>query len=192
MSTINATEIKKGMTIKFNNELYEVTDYDHITPGNWRAMIQAKMRNLKTNSTLEYRFRSSDRIEVMLIEMTPSEYLYQKGSSYIFMNTQNYEEISISQELLKEKTKYLSANQSIMLVYCDGNLIDVQLPITVDLKITETSPPLKTATITNVSKSATLETGLVVQVPAFIEQGEVVRVDTRDGRYMERVRPVRD
>ena len=188
MPTINATEIKKGITIKFNNELYEVLDYEHITPGNWRAMIQVKMRNIKTDSTLEYRFRSSDRVEHMLIEKLPAEYLYQKGPSFIFMNTENYEEITVPEEAMQDKTKYLVSNLSVMIIYCDDTLINVQLPITVDLKITETDPPLKTATITNVSKPATVETGLVVQVPAFVKQGETIRIDTRDGKYIERVK----
>lgn len=187
MATINATEIKKGMTIKFEGELYEIVDYDHVTPGNWRAMVQAKMRKLKTNNTMEYRFRASDRVEVMPVELRPTEYLYQKGTNFIFMNNENYEEISLSQDVLKDKTKYMTPNMTVMLVYCDGNLLDVQLPINVDMKITETDPPLKTATITNVSKPAILETGLVVQVPAFVEKGEVIRIDTRDGKYVERV-----
>jgi elongation factor P len=187
MGEINATEIKKGMRIKFDNELYEVLEYEHIAPGNWRAMVQVKLRNLKTTNTTEYRFRSTDRVQVMMIEQTPAEYLYQKDTFYIFMNTETYEEVSIEQGLLKEKTRYLKENQSVMLTYCEGVLIDVQLPITVDLKIVETAPPLKTATITNVSKPATLETGLVVQVPSFIQQDEVIRIDTRDGRYVERV-----
>ncbi|MFH1231559.1 MAG: elongation factor P [Planctomycetota bacterium] len=188
MSTINATELKKGMTIKFQGELYEVTDYDHITPGNWRAMMQVKMRNIKTNSTFEYRFRSSDRVEQMAIEQLPVEYLYQKGSLIVFMNTENYEEVSVPAEFVGNKIKYFSSNLPVMLIYCDGSLINVQLPVTVDLKIIETDPPLKTATITNVFKSATLETGLVVQVPAFVEKGEIIRIDTRDNSYVERVK----
>lgn len=188
MSTINATEIKKGMVIKFNNELYVVADYDHVTPGNWRAMMQVKMRNVKTGSTLEYRFRSVDKVEQLSVELKPADYLYQKGNFFVFMSTENYEEISIALDALKDKAKYMKENQSVMLAYCDGGLIDVQLPVTVDLKITETTPPLKTATITNVAKPAIMETGLVVQVPAFIEQGETIRVDTRDGSYVERVK----
>lgn len=189
MSVINATEIKKGMTIKFNNELYEVLDYDHITPGNWRAMIQAKMRNIKTNSTLEYRFRSSERVEQMAIEQLQVEYMYQKGSSIVFMNTENYEEVSVPEKIVGDKAKYFSSNLSVILIYCDGFLINIQLPVTVDLKIIETDPPLKSATITNVFKAATLETGLVIQVPAFVEQGEIIRIDTRDNSYVERVKP---
>ncbi len=188
MSTINATDIKKGMIIKFNNDLYEVADYDHVTPGNWRAMMQVKMRSVKTGSTLEYRFRSVDKVEQLSVELRPVDYLYQKGNFFVFMSTENYEEVSINLDVLKDKAKYMKENLSVMLVYCDEGLIDVQLPVTVDLKITDTTPPLKTATITNVSKPATMETGLVVQVPAFIELGETIRIDTRDGRYVERVK----
>ena len=182
------SEFRTGAAIRFNNDIWIITEFHHVTPGNWRAMMQVKMRSVKTGSTLEYRFRSVDKVEQMAVEVKPADYLYQKGNFFVFMSTENYEEISISLDVLKEKAKYMKENQSVMLVYCDGGLIDVQLPVTVDLKITETTPPLKTATITNVSKPATMETGLVVQVPAFIELGETIRIDTRDGRYVERVK----
>ena len=188
MGIINSTEIKNGMTIKFNNELYEVLEYDHVTPGNWRAMIQVKMRNIKPGSTLENRFRANDRVEQMVIETRPAEYMYEKGPQMVFMSTETYEEISITKEVLGEKVKYLIPNLPVSLIYIEGSLVNVQLPMSVDLKIVETSPIMKTATITNVSKPAIMETGFVVQVPAFIQQGEVIKVDTRDGQYVERAK----
>ena len=185
---INATEIKKGIIIKFDNELYEVVDYQHVTPGNWRAMVQTKLRNIKTNNVKEHRFRSSDRMEVITIEQVPVEFLYQKGEEYVFMNQTNYEEITLSQEVLSESAVYLRPNLEVLLNYYDGAPVGIQLPVTVDLKIIETAPPLKTATITNVYKPATCENGLVVPVPPFVETGETIRVDTRDGHYVERVK----
>ncbi|MBI4712173.1 MAG: elongation factor P [Planctomycetes bacterium] len=187
MSIINATEIRKGIIIKFNNELYEVAEYNHVAPGNWRAMVQAKLRNIKTGSIAENRFRSTDRVEVVMMEAVPAQYSYQKGKTFVFMNSSTYEEIDVDEAFLRDKQKYLLPDEEVMLQYCDGELLNVQLPITVNLKITQTAPALKTATITNVSKPATLETGLVIQVPAFVQQDEVVKVDTRDGRYIERV-----
>jgi len=188
MGIINSTEIKVGMTIKWENELYEVLDYDHVTPGNWRAMMQVKMRNIKTNSTTEYRFRANDRVEQMSIDARPADYMYTKGNLVVFMSTENYEEISLEKEVLKEGLKYLTPNLAVLLIYCDGDLINVQLPLNIEMKIVDTAPPLKTATITNMAKPATLESGLVVQVPAFIESGEIIKIDTRDGKYIERVK----
>lgn len=186
MSIINATEIRKGIIIKFNNDLCEVVEYNHVAPGNWRAMVQAKLKNIKTGSIAENRFRSTDRVEVIQMEAVQAQFSYQKGTNFIFMDSSTYEEITVNEELLKDKQKYLMPDLEVMLQYCNGELLNVQLPITVALKIIQTAPALKTATITNVSKPATLETGLVIQVPAFVQEGEVVKVDTRDGRYMER------
>jgi len=124
----------------------------------------------------------------MAIDAIPAEYSYDKGTASIFINTENYEEIPLEKSIIKDKLPYLTSNQPVLLVYCDGFLINVQLPMNVELKIVETSPTLKTATITNVAKPAVMETGLVVQVPAFVEQGEVIKVDTRDGSYIERVK----
>lgn len=185
---INATEIKKGIIIKLDNELYEVVNYQHITPGNWRAMVQSKLRNIKTNSTKEQRFRSTDRIEVINVEQVPAEFLYKQGNDYIFMNHTNYEEITLTQEILGDAVAYFTSNLELLINYYEGAPVGVQLPMTVDLKVTQTAPPLKTATITNVHKPATLENGLVVPVPSFVETGETIRIDTRDGHYVERVK----
>ncbi len=187
MSMISATEIRTGIIIKFNNELHEVVDYTHVAPGNWRAMVQAKMRNLKTDNTTEYRFRSSDKVEHMTVEGVPAQFSYQKGDGFVFMNSATYDEIHVNKELIGHKADYLMAGLEVTLYYCEEAVIEVRLPVTVDLKITQTDPPLKTATITNVNKPATLETGLVVNVPAFIEIGEVIKVDTRDNSYVGRV-----
>ncbi|MFA5794578.1 MAG: elongation factor P [Candidatus Brocadiia bacterium] len=187
MPMISATEIRNGIIIKFNNELHEVVDYTHVAPGNWRAMVQAKMRNLKTNKTTENRFSSSDKVEHMMVEGIPAQFSYKKGNEFVFMNSENYEEIHVDKELLGTKAPYLIGGLEVTLYYCEGSVIEVRLPVTVDLKITQTDPPMKTATITNVNKPATLETGLIVNVPPFIEIGEVIKVDTRDNSYVGRV-----
>ena len=184
---ISATEIRKGMVIKFENQPYVIVDYDHVTPGNWRAMVQVKMRHLKQGSMRDWRFRSEDKIEQIFIEVIPMEYLYAEGDHFVFMNLSTYDQISLSREIMADGIKYLKSNSEVMVNYYEGQAIGIQLPITVDLKVNHTEPGLKGATVTNVYKPATLETGVVVQVPSFIVIGEVIRVDTRDGKYIERV-----
>lgn len=176
------------MFIKLDNEVYEVTEYTHITPGNKRAIIQTKLKSFRNDNTIEERFSSSDKIEVAIIEQVPVEFLYRKGNDYVFMNQNTYEEVILSKDLLGESILYLTPNLELKVNHCDDETIGIVLPVTVDLKIVETEPALKTATITNVHKSAKLETGLTVQVPPFVGQDEIIRVDTRDGKYVERVK----
>ena len=183
---ISATDIRKGIVVKIDNQLYTVTDVMHITPGNWRAIIQCKLKNLKTGSTLEKRFSSGDKIEDVYIEQADMEYLYSDGNSVVLMNHENYEQLQLYKELIGDDIQYLKENTIVKVNFCEGKPIAVQLPFVVELKITETEPPLKGATVTNVYKPAKLETGATVQVPPFIEVGEVIKVDTRDGKYIER------
>lgn len=185
---INATDIKRGMIIKFNDAPCLVLSYEHITPGNKRAMIQAKLRNLKQGNTVEHRFRSGDRLEQVYVDAQPMEYLYQDGEQFIFMNPSTYDQMPLSREVVSEVLPYLKSNIEVTVNYYDNEPISIDLPHTVDLKITQTDPGLKGATVTNVHKPATLETGVVVNVPPFIEQGETIRVDTRTGKYVERVK----
>lgn len=185
---LNATEIRKGMIIKHQDEIYEVLDVQHITPGNWRAMVQTKLRNVKTGSATEYRFRSNDRVEQVLTELKPMEFLYVSGTNFVFMDMTSYEELHLPAEVVGNAVQFMLPNTSVMISYLDGNPVGVQLPTTVDLKVVETEPPLRGATITNQFKPAKLETGLVVQVPSFVERNEIIRVDTRSGEYVERVK----
>lgn len=185
---ISATEIRKGMVIKFEDQPYIIVDYEHIAPGNWRAMVQVKMRRLKQGSVREWRFRSEDKVEQVFVEVVPMEYLYPEGDRFVFMNMATYDQISLAKEIVGDGTKYLKSNIEVLVNYYEGEPISVQLPMTVELKIVGTEPGLKGATVTNVYKTAQLETGAVIQVPPFVQQGEVIRVDTRDGKYIERVK----
>jgi len=185
---ITATQLRAGMLIRHEDELYRVIQVVHITPGNWRGMVQTKMRNLRTGTQTENRFRSEDRVERVSLEEHEMEFLYQQGDEYHFMNTENYEQISLTPEELGDATRFLTPNLRVQIEFFEGRPVGVVLPKTVDLKVIETAPGLKTATVTNVLKPATVETGLVVQVPNFIDVGDVIRVDTESGEYLSRAK----
>ncbi len=185
---IAATQMKRGMTIKLNGELYRVFSTMHITPGNWRGMVQTKLKSLKTGSIIENRFRSEDRVEQAYLETHEMEYLYTDGTDYYFMNTATFEQIHLPMDLLEDSIPYLTANIKIQVEFYEGRPIGIELPPSVVLKVISTEPALRGATVSNVSKPATLETGLVIQVPPFVNEGEVIRVDTAEGKYQERVK----
>ena len=185
---IPATQLRTGMIIKYQNELHRVSQVVHITPGNWRGMVQTKMRRLSTGTQIENRFRSEDKVERVTLEQHEMEFLYQSGDEYHFMNTENYEQLSLDEETLGETAKYLTPNLRVSLEFYESKPMGVELPKTVDLKVTETGPGLKSATVTNALKPATTETGLIVPVPNFIEVGEVIRVDTATGEYLSRAK----
>ncbi len=185
---IAATQIKRGMTIKLNGELYRVFSFQHITPGNWRGMVQTKLKSLKSGSIIEHRFRSEDRIEQAYLETQEVEYLYSDGSDYYFMNTENFEQFHLPADLLEDAVPYLIPNIKLQVEFHEGKTIGVTMPSSVELRVVSTEPALRGATVSNVNKPATLETGLVIQVPPFINEGEHIRVDTNDGKYLERVK----
>jgi elongation factor P len=184
---IQATQLKKGMCIKHANDLYRIVQTQHITPGNWRGMVQTKIRNLKTGAISEHRFRSEDRVERAILDETEMEYLYQDGDMYHFMNNETYEQVGLSAEILGEAVDYLIANIKLAIEFYEGRPVGIELPITVEMKVVETEPGIKGASVSNVGKPAKMETGLVVQVPAFINEGDVIRIDTATGSYIERV-----
>ncbi len=183
---IPATQMRPGMIIKHNNELHAVFSVEHRTPGNLRAFIQAKLRNLRTGAMFEHRFRSPDPIERVVVDEIPMEFLYNDGDDYYFMNTENYEQTHLKRDTLGDAVEYLTANLQITVSFFDGVAVGIELPQTVELTVIETEPGLKSATASSVTKPATLETGLVVQVPPFINEGEKIRVDTAEGAYLSR------
>ena len=183
---IPATQLRPGMVIKHNNDLHSVFSVEHRTPGNLRAFIQAKLRNLRTGAMFEHRFRSGDPVDKITVDEVKMEYLYQDGDSYVFMNMENYEQLYLGRDILGDAVDYLTANLQISVEFFDSKPVGVELPQTVELKIVQTEPGLKSATASSVTKPATTETGLVVQVPAFINEGEVIRVDTSEGAYLSR------
>lgn len=183
---ITATQLRPGMVVKFNNELHTVFRTEHRTPGNLRGFVQAKMRNLRTGAMIEHRFSSEDKVEKASLDEHEMEYLYDDGEYYYFMNTETFEQMHLTKDLLGEATEYLVPNLKVKVQFYEGKPISVELPPTVDLTVVETEPGLKGATVSNVTKPAKLETGLVVQVPPFIVEGEKIRVSTTEGAYLER------
>lgn len=184
---MKATLLRAGMIIKHEGDLFAVYSVDHRTPGNKRAAMQTKMRNLRTGSMIDYRFRAEDSIEKVTVDEIDFEYLYSDGEGHHFMNTENYEQMALQNDIVGDSKDYLIANMPVKIEYYDGKPIGVLLPDTVDLTVVETEPSIQKATASAVMKPAKLETGLVINVPPFVGTGDKVRVDTSEGRYMQRV-----
>ena len=183
---IAATQLRPGMVIKFNNELFSIFKMEHRTPGNLRGFVQVKMRKLSSGTMVEHRFSSEDRVEKASLEEHEMEYLYDDGEYFYFMNTESYEQMHLTKDLLGDATSFLIPNLKVHVEFYEGKAMSVELPPTVDLTVVQTEPGMKGATVSNVTKPATLETGLVVQVPPFITEGEKIRVSTSEMAYLER------
>jgi elongation factor P len=184
---IQATQLKRGMCIKHDNELYRIVEAQHKTPGNLRGLVQAKIRSLRTGSISEHRFRSVDMVERAILDEAEMEYLYRDGDMYHFMNNETFEQVGLSAEVLGDAVDYLLPNIKLAIEFYDDRPVGIELPLTVEMKVLETEPAIKGATVSNVGKPAKMETGLVVQVPAFINEGDVIRIETATGSYIERV-----
>ncbi len=183
---IPATQLRPGMIIKHNNDLHSVFSVEHRTPGNLRAFIQAKLRNLRTGAMFEHRFRSGDPIEKVTVDQVKMEYLYNDGDDYYFMDIENYEQTPLKRDTLGDAVEYLTANLQIIVEFFGDKPVGIELPQTVELTVLETEPGLKSATASSVTKPAKTETGLIVQVPPFINEGDKIKVDTSDGAYLNR------
>jgi elongation factor P len=183
---ISATQLRPGMVIKFNNELYSIFKMEHRTPGNLRGFVQVKMRSLRSGTMTEHRFSSEDRVDRAALEEIEMEYLYDDGEYYYFMNTENFEQMHLTRDILGDAVEYLVPQLKVNVEFYEGKPMSVELPPTVDLTVVETEPGLKGASVSNVTKAAKLETGLVVQVPPFINEGEKIHVDTAEGVYLSR------
>jgi elongation factor P len=183
---IAATQLRPGMVVKFNNDLFSVFKMEHRTPGNLRGFVQVKMRNFKSGTMIEHRFSSEDKVEKASLDQQEMEYLYDDGEYYYFMNTESFEQMHLVKDLLGDATDYLTPNLKVLVEFYEGKPISVELPATVDLTVKETEPGIKGASVSNVTKAAKMETGLVVQVPPFINEGEKIRVSTSDASYQAR------
>ncbi len=174
------------MAIKMDGNLFLITEFTHVTPGNLRAFIQIKIRNLKTGSLVDKRLRSGETVEQVDLDRRAMEYLYVQNDKYVFMDTQNYEQVELSKEFVGDMPLYVLPNTEVIVLWCDGRAITIEMPKTVILEITDTPPGIKGATATNQLKEATCETGLKTRVPPFITTGEKIIVGTDDGAYKSR------
>jgi elongation factor P len=183
---ISSTQMRPGMVVKFNNDLFSVFSVVHRTPGNLRGFVQAKMRNVRSGTMIEHRFSSEDKIERAALDEQKMEYLYDDGEYYYFMNTETFEQLHLTKDILGDAIQYLVPQLQVSVEFYEGKPMSVELPATVDLTVVETEPGMRGASVSNVTKAAKLETGLVVQVPPFITEGEKIRVNTAEGTYQER------
>ena len=180
---MKASDMRPGMAFMVDGQLTICTVATHVTPGNLRAFVQAKLRRLSDGVIIEKRLRSTEEVEQAFLDRRDMEYLYSDKNEHVFMDTQTYDQITVSDELLGDSIKYFKANTPVTALTHEGNIVSLELPKVVELTVTDTTPMPKGSTVTNQMKDATLETGLRVRVPPFIETGEIVRVNTEDGSY---------
>jgi len=185
---LKAVDLRKGKTILYEGDLYIVHDAQHVAKGNKRSYMQTKLKNFKQGNVVDVRFSVNDRVETPFVEDKEFEFLYQDGTGFVLMDTQNYEQITVDDDIVGDAKNYLVANEKVSCQMLDGQIISFELPHVVTLQVTDTPPVVKGATVQNQPKDATLETGAKVRVPAFIEPGEKVRVDTRSGEYIDRAK----
>jgi elongation factor P len=185
-STLQATKMRKGMLVKINNDLLRVLEVQHVTPGNLRGFVRAKFRNLRTGSLSDQKLRSEDFLERATLDEREMQYMYSDGDDYYFMDTSSYEQIHITSEALGDSVNYLIAEMLINVEFYGSEPVGIELPQTVDLVVQDTAPAIKGATASAQLKPATLETGLVVQVPPFVNVGDRIRVNTESGEYQAR------
>lgn len=184
---IDVNELRSGVTFELDGELFKVVEYSHHKPGRGKATIRTRVRNLRTGAMLEKSFISSDKVQDVRLDYRQCQFLYTDGDRYHFMDTDTYEQPALPLEAIGDAVNYLKENMEVKLTFYEAEPLDIDLPTTVDLKIVEAQLAVKGDTATGATKSVTTETGLSVQVPLFVEQGDVIRVDTRSGEYVTRV-----
>ena len=184
---IKATELRKGMVIKFDNKLVKLSEFSHITPGNWRGIIHVKYKDIQTGNGGQARLRPEDKMETVFLDKRPMEYLYEDQGGYVFMDSETYEQPVISRDLLEDVMPYVRANETVEICFYEDEPVTVELAPAVVLEVMETEPAVRGDTVQNVSKPATTDTGLEIKVPNHIKQGDKVKVDTRTGDFLERV-----
>ncbi len=184
----STSDFRPGLVIKYNNELWTVVEFQHVNPGNWRAFVRTKLKNLKSGKVIENRFRAGEAIEIIRIERKEFQFLYRDGSGYVFMDKENYEQLTVQGEQVGDGAEFLKDGESVDILFNGTDITGIELPITVELTVTETVPGVKGDSANAGTKPAKVETGAMVNVPLFISEGEVIKIDTRTGGYIERVK----
>lgn len=184
---ITAGDFRNGLTFEFEGNVYQVVEFQHVKPGKGAAFVRTKIKNAMTGSVVERTFNPTEKFEKAMIERKDMEYLYEDGGLYYFMDQETYEQVPLSAEQLGDALKFVMENMVVKFLSFKGNVFAVEPPTFVELKVTETEPGVKGNTATNVTKPATVESGAVITVPMFVNEGDTIRIDTRTGEYMERV-----
>jgi elongation factor P len=183
------SDLRTGMIIRYNGELNRVVEFQHVSPGNWRAFVRLKLQNMRTGRTVEDRVRAGSDIETVRVENREMQYLYRDGNDYVFMDNETYDQINISAEQVGDPARFLKESENVMVLSSeDDGILGVEVPFFVTLEVTETSIAVRGDTATNVTTAATLETGTEIQVPGFVNVGDKVKIDTRSGQYLERIK----
>ncbi len=182
----SAVDLRRGMAVKMDGDLYVVLAHQHVTPGNWRAYVQASFRNIKTGKISEKRFRSTEEVNVVTLDPKNMTFSYKDTSGYHFMDIEDYNTYCLPDTVVGEEKNFLMENLQVMVLFYEGNPIEISLPASVTLKVTQTVPGVRGNSATNVLKPATVETGYKIDVPLFIDEGESIKVDTRTGQYLGR------
>jgi len=184
---ISTADFKRGLTIELDGEVFQIVEFQHVKPGKGGAFVRTKLRNLRTGSVFDRTFRAGERMEMAHVERRPMQYLYRSGRDYVFMDLETYDQMTLPPDQIGAGVKYLKEGLEVAVVMHEQRVIEVELPDTVELEVTQTDPGLRGDTASGGSKPATLETGAVVDVPLFVDTGDVVRVDTRSDQYVARV-----
>lgn len=184
----STSDFRPGLTIRMDGELWTIVEFQHVNPGNWRAFVRAKLKSLKSGKVVENRFRAGEAVDVVRIDAKDYQYLYQDGTGYVFMDTETYDQLSIDAKVVGDGIKFLKETETVNILFNGTEIISVTIPITVELKVVETPPGVRGDTATGAQKPAKLETGATVNVPLFINEGDRIKVDTRSGQYIERVK----
>lgn len=183
---IRVSEAKRGMVIRYEGDLYQIAKYDHVTPGNWRAIHHLNLRNLKTGKQKDVRMNTSDQIEPVFLDARSCQYLYRDAMGHVFMDNENFEQFHLPEEVLGETMSFIKENDSVDVLFVDGEALTVQLPAAVVLEVVEAEDAARGDTVSNVQKIVKLETGLEIKAPAHVKQGEKVKVSTEDGSFLGR------
>ncbi len=187
MASISTADFRNGMCIEYNNKLCTIVEFQHVKPGKGGAFVRTKLRDIKTGRVVDYTFNSGTKFESVRLETRKMQYLYNDGADYFFMDNDTYEQLGIPADVVGDAAKWLKENDEASLLYAGDELISLEPQMFVELEVTETEPGYKGDTATNTTKPATLETGATIQVPTFVEIGDVLQIDTRDGRFVKRV-----
>ena len=183
---ISTADFRTGLTIEVNEGIFQIVEFQHVKPGKGGAFVRTRLRNIRTGAVIDKTFRAGERMEQAIIERRPMQYLYRSGDDYVFMDTGTFDQVELSAERVGEGVRYLKPDTEVSVMMFGDEMLGVELPNTMELAVTQTDPGLRGDTATGGNKPATLETGAVVNVPLFINEGDAIRVDTRTGKYLER------